>query len=457
MRCSGRRAATGRGGTWLGRDLAQGTRRRRTPCDPGRFSSGDGVTEPLLRLLVVSQYFWPETFRVNDLASELRSRGHEVTVLTGQPNYPGGDFFPGYGGWRPTWERWSGCRILRVPLVPRRGAEGLRLGANYLSFALSACTIGTWKLRNERPDAILVFEPSPLTVALPGLVLRRLLRAPAALWVQDLWPDTLFALRPVRSRVVVQGISRFCAGLHRRMDCVFVQSQAFVEPLLRHGVRQDRLRYLPNWAEALYNTSHSPTQYARPSDLPDGFLVMFAGNLGRSQALETIIDAAERLRGLPDLHWVILGDGRRSSWLARRVREQGLSDHIHLLGRRPTEAMPEYFMAADVLLVTLRPDRVYEMTIPSKLQSYLAAGKPIVGSLNGEGARVILESKAGYAGPAGDGAALSAAVERMYRLPPADRAAMGDRARTYYKAEFERDLLVSRVEDELVRLGSSVA
>lgn len=403
-----------------------------------------------MKVLVVTQYFWPEAFRVNDLVSELRVRGHDISVLTGQPNYPDGEFFHGYGGWRARHDDWGGIPLIRVPIVPRGAARGLRLVANYLSFAISATLIGVWRLRGTRPDVILVYQPSPLTVAVPGIALGRLLRVPVALWVQDLWPDTLLALRPVRLRAARAALRSGCEALHRRLDRLLVQSRAFVHPLMEQGVAPDRIRYLPNWAEALYGAAADADD--RPADLPDGFTVMFAGNLGGSQGLGVIVDAAEMSRDVPDLHWVVLGDGREADSLAAQVRESGVTDRVHLLGRRPTEAMSRYFAAADALLVTLRQDPVYEMTIPSKIQSYLAAGRPIVASLNGEGARVISESQAGLVAPAGDASRLAAAVRQMHALPPSERQEMGLRGSSYYAREFDREALVQRLEVELDEL-----
>jgi len=181
--------------------------------------------------------------------------------------------------------------------------------------------------------------------------------------------------------------------------------------------------------------------------LPEGFKVMFAGNLGEAQSLETIVDAAQRLHSIADIHWVIVGDGRRMEWMRRRVAGLGLESHIHFLGRRPVEAMPRYFAAADLLLVTLKADPVFAQTIPSKVQSYLACGRPIVAALNGEGAEVVRGAAAGIAVAAEDAKCLADAVHSMYAMTPQERETMGAKGRTYFEKEFAADMLVSRLED----------
>ncbi|MBX3662259.1 MAG: glycosyltransferase family 4 protein [Burkholderiales bacterium] len=395
-----------------------------------------------MRILVVTQYFHPEPFRVNDLVVGLRDRGHEVTVLTGMPNYPEGRFYPGYDGLRPAEERFEGMRVLRVPLLSRGRARNWRLALNYLSFAFFASLLGPLRCRG-RFDLIFVFEPSPITVGLPALLLGKLKRAPVMLWIQDLWPDTLEAMG--LSGPALSTGAAVANFVHRRCDLLLLQSRAFMPCLLARKLPQARLRYLPNWAEELYRSADT-TDHQDPLARFEGFRILFAGNIGTAQSFDTILAAAERLRDRRDIHWLIVGDGLMRDTVAAEIRTRGLEAAVHLLGRHPPAAMPAFFRTADALLVTLRPDPVFALTIPSKIQSYLAAGKPIIGALDGEGARVIAESGGGMTCAAGDSAALAELTLRMAELPQESRAAMGARGLAWFGEHFERKRLLDRLE-----------
>ena len=397
-----------------------------------------------MKLLIVTQYFWPENFRINDLAVGLVERGHEVTVLTGKPNYPEGRFFSSYGFLRRNYDEYHGVRVVRVPLTPRGGGGGLRLALNYASFALFASLIAPFRCR-EAYDAILVYEPSPVTVGVPALLMKKLTGAPLFFWVQDLWPESLSATGAVRSPVVLGLVERLVRFIYRGCDRILIQSLAFSERIQRLGVESNRMLYFPNSSEQFYMPVEAR---GAPNDeaLPRGFRVMFAGNIGAAQALETMLAAAEKLRTRSDIHWIILGDGRLAAWVRDEVARRGLEKCVHLLGRHPPETMPQWFARADVMLVSLRRDPIFALTIPAKLQSYLACAKPIIAALDGEGGRIVRESGAGIAVGAEDSDALAEAVLNMYKVTASERRAMGLRGRSYFEAHFERDMLLERLE-----------
>jgi glycosyltransferase involved in cell wall biosynthesis len=396
-----------------------------------------------VKVLIVSQYFWPEPFRINDVALGLRDAGHDVTVLTGLPNYPEGRLYPGYRFSRLR-EDFEGIPVVRVPLVPRGRGGGLRLALNYASFAAAATLMGPLRLPG-RFDAILVFEPSPVTVALPGIAFRRLRAAPLLFWVQDLWPESVTAAGAVRARWIIGLIERLVRFIYRRCDRILVQSLAFRPAIERLGTPARKIAYLPNSAETLYRPTVLEPDAPERALVPQGFRVMFAGNIGVAQSFETILEAASRLREHPEIQWVILGEGRLGEWARAEAARRGLQQRIRFLGRHPVESMPRFFALADVLLVTLKRDPIFSLTIPSKVQSYLACGRPVVAALDGEGARVLTEARAGIACPAEDAAALAAAVLELYRMPQAEREAMGARGRAYFESEFDRDMLLRRL------------
>lgn len=401
-----------------------------------------------MRILIVSQYFWPENFRINDLVEELARRGHDVTVLTGAPNYPEGSVFPAYRADPAAFRRFGDVPIVRVPVVPR-GNSSLWLMLNYLSFAVSASLFGVWKLRRRPFDAIFVFQTSPITAALPAVLLRRLKRAPMLLWILDLWPDTLSAIGVVKSPRLLALVGRLVRFIYRRTDRILVQSQAFAPRVTALAGQGARIRYFPGWAEAVFDAGARHVLARLAAELApyrDDFKVLFAGNIGEAQDFPAILDAAEALRDKAGLRWLIVGDGRAAPMVRAEIERRGLGDRVILLGRHPLERMPEFFAGADALLVALRKEPIWSMTIPGKVQSYLAAGKPLLAMLDGEGARVIAEARAGLVAPAGDGRELARQVVRLMAMPPDARAEMGRDGARYCGREFDRGKLVDALE-----------
>ena len=401
-----------------------------------------------MNILVLSHYFWPESFRINDVVQGLAERGHQVCVYTGLPNYPGGKYFEGYGFFGPLSERFGKVPVRRAPLIPRGAGGGIRLGLNYASHALFATALAPWLVRGSF-DAILVYEPSPMTIGIPARALRALKRAPVLFWVQDLWPESLTAAGAVRNRLLLAAANRLVRWIYRGCDRVLVQSRAFIPSVEAHGVPRGRIRYLPNSAEAFYRRVPASPGDAEARELPAGFRVMFAGNIGAAQDFATIVAAADLLRERKDIHWVILGDGRMRAWVEEQVRARALQSNFHLLGQRPAQSMPRYFAHADVLLATLRREPIFAYTIPSKLQSYLACGKPVVVALEGEGGRIVQESGAGWSVPPENPRALADAVLAASGMSIAERETMGNRGETFFREHFEREKLLSRLEAEL--------
>lgn len=407
-------------------------------------------TETDMRLLVVTQYFWPEVFRINDLVAEMVARGHQVTVLTGCPNYPDGAVFPDYAANPQAFRDYNGAQVVRVPMLTR-GRGGLRLMLNYAIFAASATVMGLYKLRGRSFDAIFAYEPSPITIGLPAAALRALKRAPLAFWVLDLWPETLQAIGVVRSRIVLGLVGSLVRFIYKRCDLILAQSRSFIPQIRRYAAADSQIAYFPSWAESVFADQHAAPAPEIPV-LADGFNIMFAGNIGEAQDFPAVIDAAERLRANVRLRWLIVGDGRMAAWLADEVRRRRLHDQVLLLGRHPVERMPSFFRSADALLLSLKNEPIFAMTIPGKLQSYLAAGIPVLAMLNGEGAQVVTRAGAGLACAAGDGAALAEAVQRMMALSPQQRADMGRKGLAISAQEFDRDRLMDQLEQWFVSL-----
>jgi colanic acid biosynthesis glycosyl transferase WcaI len=402
-----------------------------------------------LRILILTQYFWPENFRVNDLASDLIARGHEVTILTGLPNYPSGRVFEEYRGDPEKFACFEGAEVIRIPMLPR-GSGSLRLMANYASFVLSGLTVGAWKLRGRKFDSIFVFMISPITAVLPAILQRRLKRAPLFVWILDLWPETLEAVGVVKSPRLLALVGRLVSYIYRRTDHILVQSRAFMDNVLTYAGKEATVSYFPGWAEPIFQQGTQEIVKA-PEVLQysDSFNVLFAGNVGEAQDFPAILDAAEALPPDAKIRILVVGDGRMTPWVEKEVERRGLSNRMVLLGRFTLERMPSFFTSADALLVSLKRDKIFAMTIPGKVQSYLAAGVPLLGMLDGEGARVITEAGAGLVSPSGDGAALARNIDTLAAMVPSERAAMGVRARSYGSTEFDRSSLLNELESKM--------
>ena len=402
-----------------------------------------------MKLLVLSQYFWPETFRINEVVVSLRQVGCEVTVLTGQPNYPEGKAYAGYR-WLAAGQQQhsSGYTIFRVPLIPRGHGSALRLLLNYLSFIVSVALVGPWLLRGQRFDAILVYAPTPILQAIPAVWLAWLKNAKLITWVQDIWPESLSATGFVRSPKILSMVATWVRWIYRHNDALLVPSQAFVEPVTRMAGKTPVL-YHPNPGEVGF--AEVDPNAVPALQLAPGFNVVFAGNLGTVQALDTVLAAAELLRGEAQVRFVLVGSGSKSRWLECEIERRKLRN-VQLPGRLAPQEMPAVLAQASALLVSLVQDPIMSQTVPSKIPAYLAAGKPIIAALDGEGARVVLEAGAGLACPAENARALADAVLQLRDAPVAQRLQMGERARAYYTQNFEPDRLARR----MVQLLSNV-
>jgi colanic acid biosynthesis glycosyl transferase WcaI len=402
-----------------------------------------------MRLLIVSQYFWPENFRVNELVTDLVARGHDVTVLTGRPNYPQGQLFDEYRVCPSLFSCYSGAEVLRVPMRPR-GQGKVRLMLNYLSFLTWGLTLGPWLLRGRSFDAVFIFSTSPITSALPGLLIGALKRAPVALWVLDLWPETLSAVGAVKSSCLLGLVGKMVGLIYRRCSLILVQSRAFCPSVERWAGTSLLTRYFPGWVEGIFERTILESPVAQEL-LPykNTFNVMFAGNIGEAQDFPSILKAAYCLRHRDDIRWLIVGNGRAAESVRVEIARSGLDRQVILVGHHPLDRMPSFFRGADALLVSLKADAVFAMTIPGKVQNCLAAGLPVLGMLDGEGARVIGDSKGGLSVASGDADGLASLVEHMAGMSAEDRHAMGRRGREYALQEFSRRSLIDRLDEYL--------
>lgn len=403
-----------------------------------------------MRVLVLSQYFWPESFRINEVAHSLREAGCEVTVLTGQPNYPEGRVHAGYRAYGTGREEFAGCTIYRVPLAPRGRGNALRLAANYLSFVFFASLLGPWLMRKQRFDVIFVYGISPILQVLPGMVLRATTGAALVPWVQDLWPQSLEVTGFVRNQRLLGTIARLVRWIYRKSDLLLAQSRGFI-PLIRPMCGSTPVEYHPNPGELAFQ---SPPSGPPAIILQPGFNVVFAGNLGTAQSLATVVSAASLLAQEHGIRFILVGSGSRSEWVHEEVKRLGLRN-VELPGRFSAEQMPAILAQASALLVSLVRSPIMSQTVPSKIQAYLAAGRPIIAALDGEGANVVAEAGAGVTCPAEDAAALAAAVRKLKSLSQAELDDMGRRGHEYYARHFEPGMLAARLMSRFESLGAA--
>jgi colanic acid biosynthesis glycosyl transferase WcaI len=389
-----------------------------------------------MKIAFISQYFFPEQFSNNEIVKHLsQSGGHEVHVITGVPNYPAGEFFEGYSNTENRETTYEGARLSRAYTFAR-GTRAIQLLLNYITFPITASWLVLCKLK-KRPDVSMVSMPSPLLQALVGIFLKWRHQTPVVYWVQDIWPESAIYTLKLKSPLIVKPLDWICGWIYRRADLILVQSAAFPPMIERFGVKQDKIKIFPNTAPEAYKPLSAEAGTDIANMMPQtGFNLMFAGNIGESQDFDTYLEAAALLRHRSDLNWVIIGSGRDMVRVQEKAEARGLSHIFHFLGRHPEGLMPEFFAHADAMLVGLRDNPIFRLTVPYKVQCYMACGKPIVASLNGEGARIIEEAKAGLTAPAQSPQKLAHTIEEMLGMSDTQRAKYGENSLAYFQAHY---------------------
>ncbi len=389
-----------------------------------------------MKLLVVTQYFYPETFRVNTLCEELVKRGHDVTVLTGYPQYPQGRIYEGYGFRKPYEREWNGVKIRRVKMRPR-GKTPFGLLWNCYSFVRQG---KKWVKRcKEKFDAIYVFEVSPVTVGLPAVAYKKKFGTPIFFNVQDLWPENVEIVLGIRNKLILGAINKIVNKIYAASDRILCSSRSFVENIAGRGVPEEKLAFWPQFcAEPNFEDVTKPACYA-----DENFNIVFTGNIGEAQGLDLLVDAAEKLRDTK-VRWYLVGDGRAKERLEKRVAESKLEGIVSFLGRVSEEEANRYIHFADCAYLSFRKNKLFDMTLPAKLQSYMACGTPILAAAGGESARVVREAGCGFVCEQ-DADRLAQAVQTEV-LACDELAAMRENAHNYFEAHFTMDRVIGALE-----------
>lgn len=396
-----------------------------------------------MKIVLVTQYFFPENFKSNDIAFELVKRGHEVTVLTGLPNYPEGKFYTGYGFFKKRRETINGVKVIRASLIPRGKGGGIRLFLNYFSWAFFASTRALFLAFEDKFDAVLVHEPSPITQGFPAIVIKKIQKIPLHFWVLDLWPESLTSAGGIKNKAVLSFFTGMVKYIYNNSDKILISSKGFKESILTKGNYEDKLIYFPNWAED--SILKGDSNYPIP-ELPQGFKILFAGNIGVAQDVNSIIKAALILKEKLDIHFVFVGDGRSKQELEDFVTINYLNQTVHFLGRFPIDAMKTFFTQADVLLVSLKDELIFNATVPAKLQAYLCTQRPILGMLNGEGAAIINDANCGLFVNAGDSNGLAKKILELYQMSNEERNILGGNGFKYFEENFTMSKCIDNLE-----------
>lgn len=384
-------------------------------------------------ILVITQYFYPEQFRINDMCAEWVKRGYEVTVVTGYPNYPQGEYYDGYGWFKHTRQKWKGVKIIRLPLTARKQGS-VRLAMNYFSFVVSGFF---WALTtNIKADYVFTFEVSPMTQALIGVWYAKRRKIPHYLYVQDLWPENVEIVTGIHSPLVLKPIGAMVNYIYRHCDVIFATSPSFVKEIQKRVKKnKDKVKYLPQYAEDFYKPVERKPVPEIPED--DSFKIIFTGNIGKAQGLDILPKAAKLLKGKENVKFVIVGDGRDKDNFLKQIDDNDVRDMFVMIDRQPPERIPELLAACDAAFISFMPDPLFEKTIPAKLQSYMACGMPIVASASGETKRIIEEAECGVCSPIGDVSGLYKNIVCLKNIKNSNK--MGKRSESYSNKKFDKD------------------
>lgn len=393
-------------------------------------------------ILVVSQYFYPESFRINDMCQEWVKRGYKVTVVTGIPNYPMGKTFEGYGMTKKRHEIWNGIEIFRIPLIPR-GSSKIGMVANYLSFMISGMIAG--KIMNIKADIVFSFEVSPMTQVMTGISFAKKLKVPHYLYVQDLWPENVITVTGISNSLIIKPINKMVDYIYKNTDEIFATSPSFVEAICNREVKVDRdkVHYWPQYAEEFYRPLEKKPTAEIPED--DSFKIAFTGNIGTAQGLDILPKTAELL-GDAKVKFVIVGDGRYQAELEREIAQRKVMDKFLLIPRQPAERIPELLAACDAAFLSFQNDPLWRKTIPAKLQTYMACGMPVIAAAEGETERVVREADCGVCSSIGSEEGLSAAIRYIMNM---NLRQMRENSRFYFEEQFEKQKLMDWMEQQI--------
>lgn len=399
-----------------------------------------------IHILVVSQYFYPEQFRINDICTEWVKRGYKVTVLTGIPNYPQGKFYDGYGLNKKRSETWNGIEIIRIPLIPR-GHNSLGMCMNYLSFVVSGFFCKCFAKINA--DIVFNYETSPMTQALIGVWFAQKRKIPFYLYVTDLWPDNVEIITDVHNKFFIGTINSIVNYIYKKSTRIFTSSKSFIEKMNERGVPSNKLEFWPQYAENFYRPCSKSEAAEINEEIPDDgvFNIVFAGNIGYAQGLGVLAETAAMLKkGNFLVRFNIIGDGRYKNKMLEEIENKNVSEYFNFIEKQPPEKIPLYMAYADAALICLSKSEVFAMTIPAKTQSCMACGMPILVSADGEVGEIIEEAQCGYSSASSDAEGLAENIKKICGLSEKEITEMRKNSRLFYDNNFKKSMLMDKMD-----------
>lgn len=399
-------------------------------------------------ILVVSQYFYPEQFRVNDICIEWIKRGYKVTVLTGIPNYPQGEYYSGYSLKHKRTEEWNGIKIIRVPIIAR-GHNPISLACNYASFVISGMI---WKsITNINADFVFNYEVSPMTQALVGVWYSKRKKVPCYLYVTDLWPDNVEIITGIHNKQFLGFINVMVNYIYKHCAMIFTSSESFIAKMVERGVPRGKIQFWPQYAEDFYKPYklNDGMNIAKETNIPnDGvFNIIFAGNIGFAQGLNVLISTAKLLQIKGEyVRFNIIGDGRYKKQMCTDVANTKVENYFNFIDKQPAELIPKFMAACDAAIICLSKSEVFAMTIPAKTQSCLACGLPILVSADGEIKSIIEKAQCGYTSAAEDAVGLAENIIRMTKLAQNELKSFSHNSLSYYQKCFNKQLLLDEMD-----------
>lgn len=391
------------------------------------------------KILIYTNHFYPEAFKVNDVAFFLSDQQCDVTVVTGIPNYPKGEFFEGYGLFLKNKEKIQNINVIRLPLIPRKNGTKFWLTANYLSYAVIAFLHSFYLAYSKKFDSILVHHTSPIFIAIPAIIVKKIQKIKLVLWNLDMWPEAVLVQVGSEKGYLFRGLLKMVKWIYRQCDHMLIASKEYLPIMIERGVAKDKISYFPNWPEDIFFDSKRPIL---PFDLPTGFNIVYAGNIGNTQDFESVVNAIHLVKD-KNINWIFVGDGRKKKWLQDKVIEQGLTHCVFIKNRISLNQVPTLYSQADALFASLVDMPLF--TIPLKVTTYLTSGKPIICMMNGEGKELIEEQKCGYSCGAGDFYALAEIAEKLASSSPGELTQMGKNGLEHCLKYFHPDLFKSTI------------
>lgn len=418
------------------------------------------TTNKKKRILFICQYFYPETFRGNDVAYHFVREGHDVHVVTGVPNYPTGKFFSGYGWFKRRCEMVNGVRVTRLPIIPR-GNNKIMLILNYFSYLLVTWFYILFHAVRHKYDMVFCQQLSPVVMSAPAVLYKKLIGVPLYTWVLDLWPESLTAAGGIKNKYVLGFFNYFVKSEYKHSDKILISSRSFVKSIKTYGDYENKVIYYPQWGDGADRTNADNTNLMdvlKKSGILgesvldiDSFKVMFAGAVGEAHGFECNMQAALLTKKYKHIKWVIVGDGRKLDWVRQFVKKHGLEETVFTLGRYPVETMPLFFEKADVMLVSLTDSPLFNLYAPAKISAYMSAARPIITCLTGEGSEVVKDANCGWNVRAGDAEGLAKLVIELSQVDKAILSARGKAGRSYYDEHFDKEKCLRKL-DEIMHL-----